>query len=112
MKLTRQELLDKVKNKDVGFFQNLFFGDNKLENKWSIVYDQHYGDGNDWSVAFSFPEENLFFLMEGYYSSHDSSEFDKISLAVPYTFTETRYRVVKKEDMRDINIDTILKTEE
>ncbi len=109
MKLTRQELIEKIKKNNVSFFRDLYYeGTSSSGNKCEIVYDQHYGDGNEWLIAFNFPDENINVLMEGYYSSHDSSEFDKVSFAVPFQFTETRYKSMSQEEIRDLNIDTVI----
>jgi hypothetical protein len=111
MKFTRQELIEKIKKNNVSFFRDLYYegSNDEMENKHEVVYDQHYGDGNEWNIAFSFPEENLFVLMEGYYSSHDSSEFDKVSFAAPFEFKETRYKAMTQEEIRDMNIETVIR---
>ena len=110
---TRQQLIEKIKQKDVEFFQNGYFRYDldksvDFENKFEVVWDLNWGDGNEWLVALKFINEDLTILLEGYYSSHDSSEFSKVSLSVPFEFKETRYRSATPDEIRDMRIDEIL----
>ena len=114
-KLTREELLEKVKQGDAPYFQDLYFeyeweGSQKNVdiNKFKKVWEINWGDGNEWIVALNFYEENVTVVMEGYYSSHGDSEFSKVGIGVPYEFKETRYRIATKADLRDLKIDEII----
>lgn len=115
-KLTREELLEKVKSSDVKWFQEYYFeyewdAKHKKDfqgNKFEVCWELCWGDGNDWSVALDFFEENLTVVMEGYYSSHGESEFNQVGLGIPYEFKETRYRIATKQDLRDLKLDEIL----
>ena len=86
--------------------------DENVENEFVVAYDQNWGDGNDWQVALHYPEENINILLEGYYSSQGDSELDEVSLSAPYDYTEVRYRTLTKEDIRDMNLDEVMKTGE
>lgn len=112
MKLTKKELVAKAAEGDVKFFVDLYYNGNynktKQENPFKVVYDQNWGDGNDWFVALHFIEENINILLEGYYSSHGDSEFTDVSLAVPYEYTETRYKSVTQQDIRDMKLDEVI----
>jgi hypothetical protein len=113
MQLTREEIISKVNSKDKEWFYGLYNGDcsNEARKEFKIVYDQNYGDGNEWLIAFSFINHNLFVLLEGSYYSWDSTYWDNVSFAVPYEYTETRYRTAKLEDIRDMKIDSVLDKE-
>lgn len=75
----------------------------------NIVYDKNFGDGREWEVALSFPKENLSVFLDGYYSSHGDSELDSVYFGVEFEFKEMRYRAASKEEIRDININTVIK---
>lgn len=114
-KLTREELVQKLKNNDVEWFSNYYFEydwsahqKDFQGNKFKTCWEINWGDGNEWIVALDFFEENLTVVMEGYYSSHGESEFSKVGIGVPYEFTETRYRIATKQDLRDLKLDEIL----
>lgn len=137
MKYTKKELVAKATSGEAYFFSQLFFerssvspsrkidlngkkntvyvgssDDGVVENEFVVAYDQNWGDGNDWEVALHFPAENINVLLEGYYSSQGDSELDSVSLSAPYDYTEVRYRTLTKEDIRDINLDEVMKTED
>jgi hypothetical protein len=115
-KLTRQELIKKVLEKDIEFFSKLLFehGWTSLSrqpadiNKFEKVWEINWGDGNEWTIALSFPEENVNIVLSGYYSSHGDSEFDEIGFGVPYEFKETRWKIASKDELRDLKLDEIL----
>ena len=114
-KLTKEELLEKIKNSDVDWFSHYYFeyewkaGKADFQgNKFKTCWEINWGDGNEWIVALNFFEENINVVMEGTYSSHGDSEFSKVGIGVPYEFKETRYRIATKQDLRDLNIDEIL----
>ncbi len=109
MNYSRQELIEKIKNKDVKFFEEVYHeGHYKYKDKVEVVYDHNNGDGREWFVALHFIEANLDILMEGYYSSQGDSEFEKVSIAAPYEFKEIRYKALTKEEMRDLNIEKVI----
>ena len=116
--ITREKIIEKVKNKDTNFFYGLYNGDLEGHNYKDIykevktVYDQHYGDGNEWSIALEFTEYGMYVLLEGYYSSWDSPDWDSVSHAEPFQYTETRFKEATLEYIRDKKIEEVLKTEE
>lgn len=59
------------------------------------VFYQSYGDGNELQKVFHFAEADVYVLLVGTYSSWDSSDYDTVTIAEPYTFTETRYKPVE-----------------
>jgi hypothetical protein len=114
-KLTKEELLQKIKDVDVEWFSKYYFEygwkakqKDFQGNKFEVCWEINWGDGNEWTVALNFFEENINVVMEGTYSSHGDSEFSDIGIGVPYEFKETRYRIATKQDLRDLNIDEIL----
>lgn len=114
-KLTREELLEKIKNNDVEWFSGYYFEHDWSAhqkdfqgNKFKVCWEINWGDGNEWILALNFFEEDITVVMEGYYSSHGDSEFSKVGIGVPYEFTETRYRIATKQDLRDLKLDEIL----
>jgi hypothetical protein len=119
MKLTRQELIKKTLDGDTQFFQDLFFeygwthvnrqptDINRFEKVWEI----NWGDGNEWMVALKFVDDNVNVVLSGYYSSQGESEFDEVGFGIPYEFKETRWRIAKKDELRDLKIEEILKNE-
>lgn len=112
MNITREQILEKIKNNDVQFFQTMYYEGLrrkeyeglKLKELWEI----NWGDGNDWNVAFKIVDFNIDVLLEGWYSSHGDSEFNTVSIGVPYEFKETRYRAATVADIREMKIDEIL----
>lgn len=114
-KLTREELLEKIKNNDVSWFRHHYFEYewqvNKPDfqgNKFKTCWEINWGDGNEWIIALDFYEENLTVVLEGYYSSHGDSEFNDVGIGVPYEFKETRYRIANKEDLRELKLEELL----
>ena len=115
MKYTRQQLIDKINKNDTDFFKNFYheyWEDEKPENHFEQVWKLNWGDGNDFAsplfVAIKFPDEGITVYMKGIYSSYDDSYFSKVSLAVPFQHTETRYRPATLDEIRDMRIDDIL----
>jgi hypothetical protein len=114
---TRQELIEKIKSGDPRTFQEMVENHgwrspskqpndiNKFEKLWEL----NMGDGNDWSVAIRFIDEDITILLEGVYSSEGDSEFNEVSYGVPFEFKETRYRAATAAEIRDMKIDQILK---
>jgi hypothetical protein len=116
--ITREQIIEKVKNKDTNFFYGLYNGDleghtyKDVNKEVKTVYDQHYGDGNEWTIALEFTEYGMYVLLEGYYSSWDSPDWDSVSHAEPFQYTETRFKEATLEYIRDKKIEEVLKTEE
>lgn len=108
MKYTRKQLIEKIKENNVEFFyeisQHMSECDNQFETKWDISY----GDGNDWFIALEFPDEALTVLLTMIFSSWSEPSFVSVSQAIPYTFTETRYKPVSLQELRDYKIKDIL----
>jgi hypothetical protein len=116
MELTRELIIEKINKNDTNFFYGLYNGefDGKYDRKVvtkevKVVYDQNYGDGNEWEIAFEFLNLNMFALLEGSYSSWDSPEWDSVSHAEPFKFTETRFKKATLAYIRDQKIDEVLK---
>lgn len=107
-KLTREEIIKEVNSKNISLFKKFYYEDPEFSNKYEIVWELNWGDGNEMFVAINFPEENINVLLQGYYSSWDESNFNKVSLSVPYEFKETRYREASIQDIRDMKIDEVL----
>lgn len=109
--ITKEEILKKIKNKEVSYFQEMYEGVNNsgydgpnLKQLWEV----NWGDGNDWNVAFNIVDYNIDILLEGWYSSHGDSEFTKVSIGIPFEFKETRYRPATQADIRDMKIEELL----
>jgi len=115
---TREQIIEKVKQNDTNFFYELYNGDleghsyKDVNKEVKTVYDQHYGDGNEWTITLHFIEFNMYVLLEGSYSSWDSPDWDSVSHAEPYEFTETRFKEATLEYIRDKKLNEILKNEE
>ena len=110
MQITKEMLIEKINSNDTSWFEKLYNGDvdNETRKEFKVVYDQNYGDGNEWTLAFSFPNLKMFAVMEGYYSSWDSSHWDNVKFAQPYEHIETRYKPVTLEYIRDQKISEVL----
>jgi hypothetical protein len=117
--ITREQIIEKVKNKDTNFFYGLYNGEfegknlyKELRKELETVYDQHYGDGNEWTIVLEFTEYGMYVILEGYYSSWDSPEWEIVAHAEPYQYTETRFKEATLEYIRDKKIESVLKTKE
>lgn len=110
MNITREEVIKRVNSKDHEWFYQLYdkYNWGKNDGEVEIVYDQNYGDGNDYIIAFKFVNHNFFVQLEGTYSSWDSPYWSDVSFAVPYEYTETRYRSMSLDEIRDQKIDNVL----
>lgn len=108
MKYTRETIIDKIKSKDTDFFykiySNLYGNDEEVET----VYDQHWGDGNEYYISLYFKKLDMYVLLDGTYSSWDSPYWDSVSHAEPYQFTETRYKPATLEYIRDKKLEKVL----
>jgi len=105
--ITKQLLIEKTIDNDTDFFWNIYC-DGTKDTKWEIVYDQSYGDGNEYQIALSFPEFDIIIQLEGTYSSWDSPYWDKVVLAMPYEFKETRYKKATTAYLREKSLNEIL----
>jgi len=109
MKYTRDELLEKIEKNDVEFFyNNLYCEVDTIDNKFECVYDQNYGDGNDWFLVYYFPEERLTVKLDLTYSSWSDPGYYKVAIALPYEYKETRYRSVSLKEFRKAKLEEIL----
>lgn len=110
MNITREEVIKRVNAKDYDWFYNLHdkYSWGKNDGEVEIVYKQNYGDGNDYIIAFEFKNHNFFVQLEGTYSSWDSPYWSDVSFAVPYEYTETRYRPMSLDEIRDQKIENVL----
>lgn len=108
MVFTKEFILEKVKNNDVKFFNSVIIeadtfykdGQEYTYEQWfsevEEVYYKSYGDGNELYYAYHFPQIDIYVLITGTYSSWDRNQYDKVELAEPYEFKETRYRAIKR----------------
>ena len=69
----------------------------------SFPFEYHFngGDGNDLIKVMSFVNPNkvddvFYVTFSGWYSSWDESDLNEAYLSEPYTFTETRFKRLKK----------------
>ena len=110
MIITKETLIEKINEKDYGYFEELYYGDTDQETRdeYEVVYDENWGDGNDYIFALKFKNLNLFVVQEGTYSSWDSPYWDNVAFAEPYEYTETRYKPVSYSEIRDKQINNIL----
>jgi len=114
MKYGRNNILEKVKNKDKDFFYDIYNDEawNSAQSEVSVAYEQSYGDGNEYFICMEFKLLNLFVLLEGTYSSWDAPHWHEVSLAMPYEFKETRYKAATLDYIREQKLNDILGKEE
>jgi len=108
MEITRNEIINKIKEKDYDWFYELYNESYNKKDEISIVYDVNYGDGNEYTICMSFLKYNFFVQLEGTYSSWDSPYWDSVSFAMPYEFKETRYKAATLDYIRDQKINEVL----
>lgn len=110
-KLSKEEIIKRISNNDCDWFYEIY--NNHWNNKdiVEVVYDQNWGDGNDYHLVINFKEFDWLVLLDGTYSSWDSHYWDSVSFAKPYIFTETRYKKTYIDEIRDKKIETILDTD-
>lgn len=111
--ITKEEILKKIKNKEVSYFQEMYYEGVNYNNRYDglnlkELWEINWGDGNDWNVAFKIVDYDIDILLEGWYSSHGDSEFTKVSIGIPFEFKETRYRAATQADIRDMKIEELL----
>ena len=107
MTYTKQELIQKTVDNDMDFFWNIYC-DCPDDLKMEVVYEQSYGDGNEYFIAMEFPEHDIFVQLEGTYSSWDSPYWTKVVLAMPFEYKETRYKEVDKQYLREKRLTELL----
>jgi hypothetical protein len=112
---TKEQIVEKINKNEIEFFENVYHDwgwedtdYEPCENKTKHVWELNWGDGNEIYVAIEFVEEKITFLLEGTYSSHDSTYWDKVSFGIPFEFKETRYRAATIADIRDMKIEDVL----
>ena len=105
----KNEITEKVKSNDYDYFYDLSMGVSQLpKSDYKTVYEANYGDGNEYIICIEFPTLDLFVQLEGTYSSYDSPDWDSVVFAMPFEFTETRYRKATLEYQRDKTITNII----
>lgn len=110
-KITKEEIVKRVNSNDANWFYNEVYEKyswGKNDGKVDIVYEDNWGDGNDYFITLYFKDFNFNVLLEGTYSSWDSPYWNNVSFAKPYTFTEERYRPMTLEEIRDDKINEVL----
>jgi hypothetical protein len=110
MELTKEIIIEKINQNDTDWFYQVYdkYSYGKTDGKVNVVYDQHWGDGNDYQIALFFNDLNWTVLLDGTYSSWDSPHWSGVSFAKEYTFTETRYRATTLDELRDDRINEVL----
>ena len=111
MKLTKDIIIEKIKSKDYDWFYDLY-NESYNSKEIEVIYEQNWGDGNDYQIVLLFKEFNWSILLDGTYSSWDSPSWNTVSFAKPYTFTETRYRESTLDEIRDDKINDVLDNKE
>lgn len=89
--ITEEEVLDAIKSKDIRYFEEIY---NESDPNVDVVYNQNYGDGNDYIVCLHFKLLNIYVLLLGTYSSWDSTHWESVSIAEPFEYIETRYKPI------------------
>jgi hypothetical protein len=105
--MTKEQLIEKTVDNDTDFFWDIYC-DPPKDLKMEVVYEQSYGDGNEYVMAMSFPELDIIVQLEGTYSSWDSPYWSNAVLAMPYEFKEIRYKEATKEYLREKSLNEIL----
>ena len=106
MNITKQDLIEKVNSKDYAWFYELHCEYRNPEA--TTVYEQSYGDGNEYIICLYFPNHNIYVQLEGTYSSWDEPYWASVSFAMPYEFTETRYKSATLDYIREQKLNDIL----
>lgn len=109
--ITREEIIEKVNNKETEWFYEVYNECWRDKSIVEVLYDQNWGDGNDYQIAMLFKEHNLTVLLDGTYSSWDSPHWDSVDFAKPFTFKETRYRAATIAELREDKINDVLDKE-
>lgn len=110
MEITREEVIERVNAKDYDWIYRFYgkYSRGKNDGQVKIVYEKNYGDGNDYIITFEFKNHNFFVQLEGTYSSWNSPYWSDVSFAVPYEYTETRYKPMSLDEIRDKKIEDVL----
>lgn len=110
MEITKNDIITKINDNDCDWFYQLYASKN--DGKIEVVFYQHCGDSNDYQIALHFTDFNWTVLLDGTYSSWDSTHWNSVSFAKPYVFTETRYRSATLDELRDDKINEVLDNKE
>lgn len=105
--MTKEQLIEKTVDNDTDFFWDIYC-DTPKDLKMEVVYEQNYGDGNEYLIAMEFPELDIIVQLEGTYSSWDSPYWTKAVIAMPYEFKETRYKEADKQYLREKRLNEVL----
>lgn len=108
MKITREEIIEKVKENDFDWFYDLYNESYSNKDEIEVVYEANYGDGNEYTICMEFTKHNFFVQLEGTYSSWDNPYWDSVDFAMPYEFKETRYSAATLDYIRDQRINEVL----
>lgn len=115
MKITREIINTLIADKNWDFFRSYFYyedgdltslleeydfnsesNDEEIEElKFKRLWSENFGDGNDMTYVYRIDfddTDSMIIRCDGWYSSHDESVFTDVYEAVPYQFTETRYK--------------------
>lgn len=105
--MTKEEIIQKTIENDHNFFWDTYC-DNPQKLNFEVVYEQSYGDGNEYFIAMEFPDYDIIVQLEGTYSSWDSPYWTRAVLAMPYEFKETRYKEADKQYLREKRLNEVL----
>ena len=105
--MTKEQLIEKTVDNDNEIFWDIYC-DCPDDLKMEVVYEQSYGDGNEYVIAMEFPDHDIFVQLEGTYSSWDSPYWSRVVLAMPYEFKETRYKEADKQYLREKSLNEVL----
>ena len=112
MKFTKNEIIEKVNAKDHDYFYGIYNESYQSNDEVEIVYEVNYGDGNEYKVCLHFIKHKFYVQLEGTYSSWNDPYWDSVSFAMPYEFTETRYKTATLDYIRDQKIKEVLGEED
>lgn len=58
------------------------------------VHSDNDGDGRSATKTVYFPKLDLYVTLEGWYSSYEGANYNKIGFSKPYEYKETRYQII------------------
>jgi hypothetical protein len=112
MKFTKNEIITKVNAGDTDYFYEIYNEMYSYKNEVEQAYHVNYGDGNEYTICLYFKNHKFYVQLEGTYSSWDAPYWDSVSFAMPYEFTETRYKAATLDYIRDQKINEVLGEED
>ena len=112
MKFKKNEIIEKVNDRDCDYFYEIYNESYQSNDEIEIVYEVNYGDGNEYKVCLHFIKHKFYVLLDGTYSSWDDPYWDSVSFAMPFEFTETRYKTATLDYIRDKKINDLLGDDE